>query len=161
MVLAIVVAVYTNLAGNVISGEVVALTRDRVSVVLASDWVEVASDRVGVDAKCRNMTLSDPKDAMVYPLSIFPEREQRRIAADYALKTGNAAFLRLPDDIRRALKNHDHEIRRSERRRAKGLCSESEARAFTERARAARKVYLDEAVRSGRLTPAERSLLAD
>ena len=54
---------YTNHAGNVASGVVVAL-----------------------DA--RTMEISNATETVKLPLSIFPEAEQRRIAADFVLRQG-------------------------------------------------------------------------
>lgn len=136
MILALILAAYTNHAGIAVSGTPVALTKTQVT-----------------------LETGERKIRESLPLSVFPASEQRRIAADYAAATGDLAALRIPQDIRRALAANEQAIRRSEKRAAKKLCTEEESRAFIEKTRAARKAYLDKAVESGRLIRSERRVL--
>jgi hypothetical protein len=71
---------YTNHAGNVASGVVIAL-----------------------DA--RTATISNAMETVKLPLSIFPELEQRRIAADFVLRQGDGHVdqLRVPVAVKRAV----------------------------------------------------------
>ena len=127
---------YTNHAGNVVSGVVVAL-----------------------DA--RTATISNAMETVSVPLSIFPEPEQRRIAADYVLAhpgTGVAA-LRVPEDVKRAVAGAEKAIARSRKRAEKGLCTKEESDDFCAKSAAALKTYLDKQVKEGVITPAERKAL--
>ena len=95
------------------------------------------------------------------PLSIFPETEQRRIAADYVLDhpgTGVAA-LRVPEDVKRAVAGAEKAMARSRKRAEKGLCTKEESDAFCEKSAAALKSYLDKQVKEGVITPAERKAI--
>lgn len=118
---------YTNHAGNVISGAVVAL-----------------------DA--HTVTLSNATETASLPLSIFPESEQRRLAADFGTP-------RLPESVRRAVAGAEKAIARSRLRAEKGLCTPEESAAFIARTQSALTAYLDAQVASGVLTPAEREAL--
>ena len=127
---------YTNHAGNVVSGVVVAL-----------------------DA--RTATVSNATEAVKLPLSIVPEPAQRRIAADFVLghpETGTAA-LRVPAAVKRAVAGAEKAMARSRKRAEKGLCSKEESEAFCAKSEAALKGYLDKQVSSGTITPAERKAL--
>lgn len=141
MIFALILAAYTNHAGIAVSGVPVALTRTQVSLAASEQTVT-------------NLAI-----ARHYPLSIFPESEQRRIAVDYAESTGNIAALRIPPEIRLALAGSEKAIKRSEMRAAKKLCTEAESRAFVEKTRTARKAYLDKQVETGRISAEERRLL--
>ena len=128
---------YTNHAGNAVSGVVVAL-----------------------DA--RTATISNEVESVAYPLSIFPEAEQRRIAADFVLRQGAGAqtgLLRIPPDVRRAVDGAKKAIARSRKRAAKGLCPQEESDAFCAETAASLRIYLDKQVESGTITPAERAAL--
>lgn len=128
---------YTNHAGNVISGVVVALDM-------------------------RNTTISNAMETLKLPLSIFPEAEQRRIAADFVLQQGyigQADMLRIPVAVKRAIAGAEKAMARSRKRAAKGLCSKEESDAFCEKSESALKRYLDNQVQSGTITPAERTAL--
>ena len=94
---------YTNHAGNVISGVVVAL-----------------------DA--RSATISNAMETVSLPLSIFPESEQRRIAADFLLLQGGGKVsqLRIPPDVKRAVEGAEKSMARSRKRAAMGLCTHAE-----------------------------------
>ena len=127
---------YTNHAGNVASGVVVAL-----------------------DA--RTATISNAMETVKLPLSIFPEAEQRRIAADYVLghpEMGTAA-LRVPVAVKRAVAGAEKAMARSRKRAEKGLCTQEESDAFCDKSAAALKSYLDKQVKEGVITPAERKAL--
>ena len=127
---------YTNHAGNAVSGIVVAL-----------------------DA--RTATFSNAMETVTLPLSVFPEAEQRRIAADYVLGhpgTG-AAALRVPVAVERAVEGAEKAMARSRKRAEKGLCTQEESDAFCARSEAALKAYLDRQVEEGAITPAERAAL--
>ena len=127
---------YTNHAGYAVSGVVVALDATTV-------------------------TISNTVEAVSVPLSIFPETERRRIAADYVLAHPNAgtAALLIPGDVRRAVEGNDHAIRRARLRASKGLCSQEESDDFCAKSAAALEVFLDEKEKSGAILPAERKAL--
>ena len=118
---------YTNHAGNVVSGVVIAL-----------------------DA--RTVTISNATETAKLPLSIFPETEQRRIAAD-------AGQPRVPVAVKRAIAGADKAMARSRKRAEKGLCTQEECEAFCAKSEAALKSYLDKQVEEGAITPAERKAL--
>ena len=118
---------YTNHAGNVVSGVVIAL-----------------------DA--RTVTISNATETVKLPLSIFPESEQRRIAAD-------AGQPRVPVAVKRAIAGADKAMARSRKRAEKGLCTKEESDAFCAKSEAALKSYLDKQVKEGVITPAERKAL--
>ena len=128
---------YTNHAGNAISGFVVAL-----------------------DA--RTTTISNATETAALPLSIFPEPEQRRIAADFVLGAGGAGsieLLRVPAEVKRAVSGAEKSIARSRKRAEKGLCSKEESEQFCAESEAALRSYLDKQMESGTITPAERMAL--
>ena len=118
---------YTNHAGNVVSGVVVAL-----------------------DA--RTTTISNAMETVNLPLSIFPESEQRRIAADFGQP-------RVPAAVKRAIAGAEKAMARSRKRAEKGLCTKEESDAFCAKSAAALKSYLDKQVKEGVITPAERKAL--
>ena len=127
---------YTNHAENVVSGVVVALD-------------------------VRTATISNATETVALPLSIFPETEQRRIAADYVLDhpgTG-VAVLRVPEDVKRAVAGAEKAMARSRKRAEKGLCTQEESDAFCATSEAALKSYLDKQVESGAILPVERQAL--
>ena len=127
---------YTNHAGNVVSGDVVAL-----------------------DA--RTATISNAMESVALPLSIFPADEQRRIAADFLLLQGGGQVsqLRIPPAVKRAIEGEEKAMARSRKRAEKGLCTKEESDAFCEKSEAALRSYLDKQVESGAITPAERKAL--
>ena len=114
---------YTNHAGNVIAGFPVALTKTHVSL-----------------------------NSKRYPLSIFPESEQRRIAADFGEP-------RLPVEVKRAIAGAEKAMARSRKRAEKGLCTKEESEAFCAKSQTALRTYLDKQVESGAITPAERKAI--
>ena len=126
----------TNHAGNVVSGDVVAL-----------------------DA--RTATISNAMESVALPLSIFPEPEQRRIAADFVLGQGGGkvGLLRIPPDVKRAVEGAEKSMARSRKRAAKGLCTQEESEQFCAESEAALRSYLDKQMESGTITPAERKAL--
>jgi len=127
---------YTNHAGNVVSGVVVAL-----------------------DA--RTTTISNVAETAKLPLSIFPESEQRRIAADFLLLQGSTdiGILRIPVAVKRAITGAEKAMARSRKRAEKGLCTKEESDDFCAKSAAALKSYLDKQVEDGVITPAERKAL--
>ena len=127
---------YTNHAGNVVSGVVVAL-----------------------DA--RTMAISNAIETVQLPLSIFPGSEQRRIAADYVLghpEMGTAA-LRVPAAVKRAIAGAEKAMARSRKRAEKGLCTKEESEAFCTKSATALRNYLDKQVKEGVITTTERKAL--
>ena len=118
---------YTNHVGNVVSGTVVAL-----------------------DA--RTATFSNEEGTMTLPLSIFPDSEQRRLAAAFGQP-------RVPVAVQRAIAGAEKAIARSRQRAEKGLCTQEESAAFIARTETALARYLDDQLASGAITPAERSAL--
>ena len=118
---------YTNHAGNVVAGWPVKLTATHVA-------------------------LAEPAATNQYPLSIFPESEQRRIAAEFGEP-------RVPVAVRRAIAGAEKAMARSRRRAEKGLCTKEESEAFCAKSESALKSYLDKQVKSGAITPAERKAL--
>ena len=118
---------YTNHAGNVVSGVV-----------------------VGLDV--RTTTISNAMETLKLPLSIFPESEQRRIAADFGQP-------RVPVAVKRAIAGAEKAMARSRKRAEKGLCTKEESDAFCAKSASALKSYLDRQVESGTITPAERKAL--
>ena len=96
---------YTNHAGYAVSGFPVAL-----------------------DA--RTVTLSNDTETLTLPLSIFPDEERRRIAADFGTPV-------LPTRLQRAVDACERSCERAQRRAALGLCSQAEADDYCVRARAA------------------------
>ena len=127
---------YTNHAGNVASGVVVAL-----------------------DA--RTATISNAMETVKLPLSIFPESEQRRIAADFVLRQGGGHVdqLRVPVAVKRAVAGAEKAMARSRKRAEKGLCTQEESDAFCAKSESALKTYLDKQVKEGVITPAERKAI--
>ena len=93
-----------------------------------------------------------PPQGEAYPLSIFPESEQRRIAADFGEP-------RVPLAVKRAIAGAEKAMARSRKRAEKGLCTKEESEAFCAKSSAALKAYLDRQVESGAITPAERKAL--
>ena len=127
---------YTNHAGYAVSGVVIAL-----------------------DAT--TATISNETESVTVPLSIFPETERRRLAADYVLahpEAGTAALL-VPEEVRRAVDANAKAIRRSRLRAEKGLCTQEESNSFCASARAALDAWLDEKEKAGVLLPSERNAL--
>ena len=157
ILLALMLAVsngYTNHAGNVIAGFPVALTATHVSL---SEEGRGKSEEVSPDSSlpAPRSTLPAPRSSLysprssLYSLSIFPESEQRRIAADFGEP-------RLPVEVKRAIAGAEKAMARSRKRAEKGLCTKEESEAFCAKSETALKTYLDKQVESGVITPAER-----
>ena len=127
---------YTNHAGNVVSGWPVKLTATQ--VVLSEGTTQTTNHY--------------PQTTNHYPLSIFPESERRRIAADFGQP-------RVPAPVKRAIAGAEKAMARSRKRAEKGLCTKEESEAFCAKSEAALKSYLDKQVKEGVITPAERKAL--
>ena len=148
---------YTNHAGNVIAGWPVALTATQVTLSEEGRGKSLEgggkSEEVSPDSSlpAPRSTLPAPRSSL-YPLSIFPESEQRRIAADFGEP-------RLPPAVKRAIDGADKAMERSRKRAEKGLCTKEESEAFCAKSQAALRTYLDKQVESGTITPAERKAI--
>ena len=118
---------YTNHAGNVVAGWPVALT-------------------------AKQVTLREDRLTESYPLSIFPESEQRRMAVDFGEP-------RLPHDVRTAWAGYEKAVARSRLRAEKGLCTKEQCEEFCAKSAAAFRSYLERQVKSGAITSAEQKLL--
>ena len=118
---------YTNHAGNVVAGWPVKLTATHVA-------------------------LAESATTNQYPLSIFPEAERRRIAADFGQP-------RVPVAVKRAITGAEKAMARSRKRAEKGLCTKEESEAFCAKSEAALKSYLDKQVKEGVITAGERKAL--
>ena len=130
---------YTNHAGNVIAGFPTALTATHVTLGACATTNHLLSTNYHLPTT-------------IYPLSIFPESEQRRIAADFGTP-------RLPPAVKRAIAGADKAMARSRKRAEKGLCTKEESEAFCAKSSAALRTYLDKQVESGAITPAERKAI--
>ena len=140
---------YTNHAGNAVAGWPVKLTQKE--VVLAEG---VSPGRLGGTPRpTTNSQLPTPNSQFTtYPLSIFPESERRRIAADFGQP-------RVPVAVKRAITGAEKAMARSRKRAEKGLCTKEESEAFCAKSEAALKSYLDKQVKEGVITPSERKAL--
>ena len=139
---------YTNHAGNVIAGFPVKLTATQVTL---AERTAIHDSQLTTN----NLSTSQPfnlSTVNTYPLSIFPESEQRRIAADFGQP-------RIPVAVKRAIAGADKAMARSRKRAEKGLCTKEESDAFCAKSESALKSYLDKQVESGAITPAERKAL--
>ena len=131
---------YTNHAGNVVAGWPVKLTQKEVTL---------AEGTTNSQLSTFNFQLSTTN---AYPLSIFPESEQRRIAADFGQP-------RVPVAVKRAITGAEKAMARSRKRAEKGLCTKEESDEFCAKSAAALRSYLDKQVKDGVITPAERKAL--
>ena len=131
---------YTNHAGNVVAGWPVKLTQKEVTL---------AEGTTNSQLSTFNFQLSTTN---AYPLSIFPESEQRRIAADFGQP-------RVPVAVKRAITGAEKAMARSRKRAEKGLCTKEESDDFCAKSAAALKSYLDKQVKEGVITEAERKAL--
>ena len=138
---------YTNHAGNVVSGWPVKLTSTQVALVETALCSQ--SSPTNSQLTTYNSQLSTTN---TYPLSIFPESEQRRIAADFGQP-------RVPVAVKRAIAGAEKAMERSRKRAEKGLCTKEESDDFCAKSAAALKSYLDKRVEEGVITPAERKAL--
>ena len=142
---------YTNHAGNVVAGWPVALTPTQVTLGerRARGARPTATEESSVDGRARP---PGAPQGETYPLSIFPESEQRRIAADFGEP-------RVPIAVKRAIAGAEKAMARSRKRAEKGLCTKEESETFCAKSEAALKGYLDNQVKEGSITPAERKAL--
>ena len=138
---------YTNHAGNVVAGWPVKLTAKQVTLSEHAPGSRLSTTNAQPSAS-QSFNLS----TATYPLSIFPESEQRRIAADFGQP-------RVPAAVRRAIAGAEKAMARSRKRAEKGLCTKEESDAFCAKSEAALRSYLDRQVESGAITPAERKAL--
>ena len=138
---------YTNHAGNVVAGWPVKLTATHVALSERAPGSRLSTTN-DQSAASQLSNLS----TVTYPLSIFPESEQRRIAADFGSP-------RVPDKVKRAIAGAEKAMARSRKRAEKGFCTKEESDAFCAKSAAALKNYLDKQVESGVITPAERKAL--
>ncbi len=138
---------YTNHAGNVVAGWPVKLTQKEVTLVEG-----VATNGCRLTTNDCRLTTNDCRLTTTYPLSIFPESEQRRIAADFGQP-------RVPVAVKRAISGAEKAMARSRKRAEKGLCTKEESDEFCAKTAAALKSYLDKQVQDGVITPAERKAL--
>ena len=127
ILLALMLAVsngYTNHAGNVIAGFPVALTKTQVR--LSEEGRGKSEEASSLPAP--RSSLQPPRSSL-YSLSIFPESEQRRIAADFGEP-------RLPVEVKRAIAGAEKAMARSRKRAEKGLCTKEESEAFCAKSQA-------------------------
>ena len=150
---------YTNHAGNAVAGWPVKLTATHVTLSEGDSPGRLGGTprpTGGDQPPTTNYQLStinyQPSTTTTYPLSIFPESEQRRIAADFGQP-------RVPVAVKRAITGAEKAMARSRKRAEKGLCTKEESDAFCEKSEAALRNYLDKQVKEGVITPAERKAL--
>ena len=155
---------YTNHAGNVVAGWPVKLTQKEVTLAVRIPDSQLSTTNSqlstsNIKHQTSNFQLSTTN---TYPLSIFPESEQRRIAADFLLRQGSGGqvgLLRVPVAVKRAVVGAEKAMARSRKRAEKGLCTKEESDDFCAKSAAALKSYLDKQVKEGVITPAERKAL--
>ena len=159
---------YTNHAGNVIAGWPVALTKTHVALSLElRAWSEEGggkSEEVSPDSSlpaprsslpAPRSTLPAPTSSLpaprstLYPLSIFPPSERRRIAADFGEPI-------LPRKVANAEAGVQREVRRALKRGEKGLIGKEESEKNANDLRAAFGMYLDASARDGVITETEK-----
>ena len=158
---------YTNHAGNVVAGWPVKLTAKQVSLAegVVTNGCQLSTNDCRLTTNDNNLStfqLFNFSTTNTYPLSIFPESEQRRIAADFLLRQGSGGqvgLLRIPDAVKRAITGAEKAMARSRKRAEKGLCTKEESDDFCAKSAAALKSYLDKQVKEGVITPAERKAL--
>ena len=148
---------YTNHAGNVVAGWPVKLTQKQVSLAegVVTNGCQLSTNDCRLTTSDNNFSTFQPfnfSTTNTYPLSIFPESEQRRIAVDFGQP-------RVPVAVRRAIAGAEKAMARSRKRAEKGLCTKEESDAFCAKSEAALKSYLDKQVKEGTITPAERTAL--
>ena len=148
---------YTNHAGNAISGWPIKLTQKEVTLV-DPESVNASSNQ---PINLSTFQLFNSSSLTTYPLSIFPESERRRIAADFVILQGGGQveLLRIPVAVKRAVSGAEKAMARSRKRAEKGLCTKDESEAFCSKSAAALRRYLDKQVKEGVITPAERKAL--
>ena len=142
---------YTNHAGNVVAGWPVKLTATQVTLAERATPAARLGHRALPTAD-HQPPATNHQPTATYPLSIFPESERRRIAADFGQP-------RVPVAVKRAITGAEKAMARSRKRAEKGLCTQEESDAFCEKSEAALKNYLDKQVKEGTITPAERKAI--
>ena len=157
---------YTNHAGNVVAGWPVKLTAKQVSLAegVVTNGCQLSTNDCRLTTSDNNFSTFQPfnfSTTNTYPLSIFPESERRRIAADFVLLQGGGqiGLLRVPVAVKRAITGAEKAMARSRKRAEKGLCTKEESDAFCAKSEAALKSYLDKQVKEGVITPAERKAI--
>ena len=152
---------YTNHAGNVVAGWPVKLTQKEVTLAEGTTNSQLSTTNSqpqtsNIKPQTSNSQLStfnfQLSTTNAYPLSIFPESEQRRIAADFGQP-------RVPVAVKRAITGAEKAMARSRKRAEKGLCTKEESDDFCAKSAAALKGYLDKQVKEGTITPAERKAI--
>ena len=148
---------YTNHAGNVVAGWPVKLTTTQVSLTegVVTNGCQLSTNDCRLTTNDNNFSTFQPfnfSTTNTYPLSIFPESERRRIAADFGEP-------RVPPAVKRAIAGAEKAMARSRKRAEKGLCTKEESEAFCEKSAAALRNYLDKQVKEGVITPAERKAI--
>ena len=152
---------YTNHAGNVIAGWPVKLTQKEVALAEGTTNSQLSTTNSqpqtsNIKPQTSNSQLStfnfQLSTTNTYPLSIFPESEQRRIAADFGQP-------RVPVAVKRAITGAEKAMARSRKRAEKGLCTKEESDDFCAKSAAALRSYLDKQVKDGVITPAERKAI--
>ena len=140
---------YTNHAGNAVTGWPVKLTATHVTL---AERITPPTNDHRLPTNDYQLTTNDYQLTTTYPLSIFPESEQRRIAADFGQP-------RVPVAVKRAVVGAEKAMARSRKRAEKGLCTKEESDDFCAKSEAALKNYLDKQVKEGVITPAERKAI--
>ena len=123
---------YTNHAGNVVAGWPVKLTATQVSLAdgVVTNGCQLSTNDCRLTTSDNNFSTFQPfnfSTTNTYPLSIFPEVERRRIAADFVLRQGGGHVdqLRVPVAVKRAIAGTEKAMERSRKRRAPGDFGES------------------------------------
>ena len=158
---------YTNHAGNVVAGWPVKLTQKEVALAegVVTNDCRLTTNGCRLTTNDNNLStfqLFNFSTTNTYPLSIFPESEQRHIAADFLLRQGSGGqvgLLRVPVAVKRAITGAEKAMARSRKRAEKGLCTKEESDDFCAKSAAALRSYLDKQVKDGVITPAERKAL--
>lgn len=148
---------YTNHAGNVVAGWPVKLTQKEVALAegVVTNGCQLSTNDCRLTTSDNNFSTFQPfnfSTTNTYPLSIFPESEQRRIAADFGEP-------RVPPAVWRAIAGAEKAMARSRKRAEKGLCTKEESDDFCAKSAAALKTYLDKQVKEGVITQTERMAL--
>ena len=148
---------YTNHAGNVVAGWPVKLTQKEVTLAegVVTNGCQLSTNDCRLTTSDNNFSTFQPfnfSTTNTYPLSIFPESERRRIAADFGQP-------RVPPAVRRAITGAEKAMARSRKRAEKGLCTKEESDDFCAKSAAALRNYLDKQVKEGVITPAERKAI--
>ena len=128
---------YTNHAGNVVSGWPVKLTATHVVLSDGGSPGRLGGTPRPTCVDQPSTTNHQPPTTnyqltTTYPLSIFPESEQRRIAVDFGQP-------RVPVAVKRAIAGAEKAMARSRKRAEKGLCTKEESDASCANSAAALK----------------------